>query len=338
MIAAVAAGIAYRYLVDPLEEREPLNYLRSCLHATGVAIAGWAVHVSLAGARQSRLRAMLRRLPQAAELAVKVLVMTVVLTIVTVGLQLLLYPVPFLSERWVVHELPWILSLFFFGSLVTGAIFAFRRLIGGRVLGSFLLGTYHRPRRQERIVMFLDIAGSTALAEQLGELRVHDLITRFFFDIDRPIADHDGEVHSYVGDEVIVTWPLSDDRQRNSQSLRCFFAVEDTMTELAPTYRREFGVVPNFRAGIHAGPVVVSECGDAKRQIALFGDTMNVAARLCEHAKAVGEALVASAEMLHDAAIPDGLSVGSPKTITLRGRQTPVEAYAVHRTHSGAAC
>jgi class 3 adenylate cyclase len=65
---------------------------------------------------------------------------------------------------------------------------------------------------------------------------------------------------------------------------------------------------------------------------------MNVAARLCEHAKAVGEALVASAEMLHDAAIPDGLSVGSPKTITLRGRQTPVEAYAVHRTHSGAAC
>src|SRR6516165_803765 len=153
--------------------------------------------------------------------------------------------------------------------------------------------------------MFLDIAGSTALAEQLGELRVHDLITRFFFDIDRPIADHDGEVHSYVGDEVIVTWPLTSDTQRNAQSLRCFFAVGDTMAELAPAYKREFAVVPNFRAGAHAGAVVVSECGDTKRQIALFGDTMNVAARLCEHAKAVGEALVASAEMLHDAAIPD---------------------------------
>jgi adenylate cyclase len=69
--------------------------------------------------------------------------------------------------------------------------------------------------------MFLDIAGSTTLAEQMGEVRVHDLITRFFFDIDRPIADHDGEVHSYVGDEVIVTWPLSDDTERNARSLRC---------------------------------------------------------------------------------------------------------------------
>ena len=77
--------------------------------------------------------------------------------------------------------------------------------------------------------MFLDIAGSTTLAEQLGEVRVHDLITRFFFDIDRPVADHDGEVHAYVGDQVIVTWPLTDDPKRNARSLRCFFAAEERM-------------------------------------------------------------------------------------------------------------
>ena len=225
----------------------------------------------------------------------------------------------------------------FFGSLVTGAIFAFRRLIGGRVLGSFLLGTYHRPRRQERIVMFLDIAGSTALAEQLGELRVHDLITRFFFDIDRPIADHDGEVHSYVGDEVIVTWPLTSDTQRNAQSLRCFFAVGDTMAELAPAYKREFAVVPNFRAGAHAGAVVVSECGDTKRQIAYFGDTMNVAARLCDHCKIAREALLVSADLLRAAAVPPGFNVGTGASIALRGRQAPIAAHAVRR-HPAVAC
>jgi class 3 adenylate cyclase len=162
---------------------------------------------------------------------------------------------------------------------------------------------------------------------------VHDLITRFFFDIDRPIADHDGEVHAYVGDQVIVTWPLSDDPKRNARSLRCFFAAEDRIADLAPGYTREFGVAPQFRAGIHAGPVVVSECGDTKRQIAYFGDTMNVAARLCDHSKAAGEALVASTDMLKCAAIPPGLSVGSPATIRLRGRQIPVEAHAVRRNH-----
>ena len=58
---------------------------------------------------------------------------------------------------------------------------------------------------------------------------------------------------------------------------------------------------------------------------------MNVAARLCEHSKATGEALVASAEMLNGAAILDGLTVVSPANLRLRGRQTPVEAHAVRR-------
>ncbi len=86
-----------------------------------------------------------------------------------------------------------------------------------------------------------------------------------------------------------MTWPVSDDPRRNTRSLGCFFAAEDTMADLAPAYMREFGIAPRCRAGVHAGPVVVSECGDAKRQIAYFGDTMNVAARLCDFSKAAGE-------------------------------------------------
>jgi class 3 adenylate cyclase len=331
VIAAIVLGITYRYLFDPIGERTPAYYFRSCVHAIGLAISGWAVHISLTAAPRTRFLRLLRRLPQAAELAIKVLVMTTVLTIVAVGLEFALYPSPFLSQRWLVHDLPRIVGITFSVSLITGAIFEFRRLIGGRVLGSFLLGTYHRPRREQRIVMFLDMGSSTTLAEQMGELRVHDLITSFFFDIDRPIAEHDGEVHAYVGDEVIVTWPLSDDRERNARPLRCFFAAEDRMADLAPAYTREFGVMPRFRSGIHAGPVVVSECGDAKRQIAYFGDTMNVAARLCEHSKAAGEFLLVSTEMLNGAAIPPGLSIARPEKIQLRGRQIPVEAHAVRR-------
>jgi class 3 adenylate cyclase len=333
VIVAVAIGITYRYLLDPLNQRTVPYYLRSCLHAIGLAVSGWAVHLSLAAAPRTRLGGMLRRLPQIAELAIKVLVMTTALTIVAVGLQFLLYPATHLSRYWLVHDLPLIVGISFSISLVAGALFEFQRLIGGRVLGSFMLGTYHRPRREQRIVMFLDIADSTALAEQLGELRVHDLITRFFYDIDRPIADHDGEVHAYVGDQVIVTWPLSDDPERNARSLRCFFAAEARMAELAPAYTREFGVVPRFRAGLHAGAVVVSECGDAKRQIAYFGDTMNVAARLCDHSRAAEAPVIASADLLNGAAMPHGLIIGAPAKLRLRGRQTPVETFAVRRDY-----
>jgi adenylate cyclase len=329
LIVAVAIGVAYRYLFDPLEERTLPFYIRSCIHAMGLTFAGWAVHLTFAAAPRSRLGSVLRRLPLSVEFVIKALAMTAALATVATGLEFVLYPFP-LSRRWLADELPLIVGIGFSASLFVGAIFEFRRMIGGRVLGSFLLGTYHRPRREQRIVMFLDIADSTALAEQLGEVRVHDLITRFFFDIDEPIADQDGEVHAYVGDEVIVTWPLSEDPDRNARSLRCFFAIEEKMVDFAPSYAREFGVVPRFRAGIHAGPVVVSECGVAKRQIAYYGDTMNVAARLCEHSKAAGEILLASADMLRSTAVPHGLSVGRHASLMLRGRRTPVEAYAVH--------
>ncbi len=221
-------------------------------------------------------------------------------------------------------------------SLLVGAIFELRRLVGGSALGSLLLGTYHRPRREQRIVMFLDLELSTALAERMGELRVHDLISEFFFDIDQAIAEHGGEVHAYVGDAVIVTWPLSDDPVRNARALRCFFAAEDRMAGLTPAYAQKYGVAPRFRAGVHAGPVVVSECGDIKRQIALFGDAMNVAARLCGHCRTARQALLASADLVRAAALPPGITVGTGANIALRGRQAPVDAHPVRRT--AAAC
>jgi class 3 adenylate cyclase len=330
LVAGVAFGIAYRYLFDPVNERTPLFFIRSCVHAIAVTFAGWVAYVSLTAAPRSRLGHALRQLPLAAEFTVKALAMTAVLTIVTVGLEFLLYPtLP--REHWFVRDLPRIPAIAFTVSLVVGAIFEFRRLVGGHVLGSFLLGTYHRPKREQRIVMFLDIQSSTALAERMGEVRVHDLITQFFFDIDQAIAEHGGEVHAYAGDGVIVTWRLSSDARQNARALRFFFAAEDRMAELTPVYMREFGVAPAFRAGVHAGPVVVSECGDAKRQIAYFGDTMNVAARLCDHCKAADEALLVSADLLRAAAVPPVFAVGTRANVMLRGRQAPVDTHAVRR-------
>ena len=329
LVAGVAIGIAYRYLFDPIEERTLFYYTRSALHASGLACAGWFVHLAFASLPRSRLGSALRRMPLAAEFAIKALVMTAVLTAVTVGLEFTLYRPQ--ARHWFADDLPRIVAIAFTGSLLIGAIFDFRRLVGGRVLGSFLLGTYHRPRREQCIVMFLDIRSSTALAERMGEVRVHDLITEFFFDIDQSIAEYGAEVHAYVGDAVIITWPLSDDPKRNTRVLRCFFAAEDRMAELTPAYEREFGVAPRFCAGVHAGAVVISECGDAKRQIAYFGDTMNVAARLCDHCKAAEEALLVSADLLRAAAVPPGLAVGTGASITLRGRQAPVETHAVRR-------
>ena len=50
-------------------------------------------------------------------------------------------------------------------------------------------------------------------------------------------------------------------------------------------YLKAFGVVPSFRIGLHGGDVIVSEQGDTKRSIGIYGDAINIAARMEEVAR-----------------------------------------------------
>jgi class 3 adenylate cyclase len=202
---------------------------------------------------------------------------------------------------WLVGDFPRIMGISLVGAILIAIVYELTRLIGIRVLFNAFLGRYRRPTREERVLLFLDLAGSTRLAEQMGELRVQDLLTRFFYDVDEAVTAHDGEVDGYVGDEVIVTWRVTrrvSPGKPQRRYLDCFFAIQDRIAERADQYRREFGLVPDFRAGPHAGPVAISECGDSHRQIAFFGDTMNVAARLQAYCREAGRTLLVSGALL----------------------------------------
>ena len=215
-------------------------------------------------------------------------------------------------------------------SIVIGAIFELTQLVGSWVLLNVVVGRYRRPKREARALMFLDLSGSTSLAESMGELRTYDFLARFFFDIDEAILAHGGEVHAYVGDEVIVTWPLTGPASA-AGCIDCFFGIQDRIAERADLYRREFGLVPQFRAALHAGPVVISECGDSRRQIALFGDSMNVTARIQEQCKETGRNLLVSADLLKQIPAAPGVSVEALGLKQLRGRSGAVELFAIER-------
>ena len=73
-----------------------------------------------------------------------------------------------------------------------------------------------------------------------------------------------------------------------------FTAVEREQT----AYHEDFGVVPAFRIGVHGGEVVVSEQGDTKRAIGVYGNTINIAQRMEKAAKARGVACVISGDVV----------------------------------------
>jgi class 3 adenylate cyclase len=324
-LTAFTIGVVYRYLWDDPSEASFANYLRSGVHGIGLAACGLGAHLYF----NARLSKRLRRWPFLAEIALRAAVMAIAVSTTAIGLQLLLYdrrP----GGTWFFAEFPRIVAITFILSVLFGAVFELTRLIGGRALLNVILGRYRHPTREERVLMFLDLSGSTSLAEALGEVRTQELLTRFFFDIDKPIVAHGGEVHASVGDEVIVTWPLTSTVSVGS-CIDCFFAVADRVAESAKSYQQKFGSVPQFRAALHAGPVVISECGDSHRQIAFFGDTLNVAARLQELCKEVGRPLLVSADLLSLVRPGPNLRVEPLGGTALRGRSAAVQGIR-HRT------
>ena len=324
-ILGLLGGIVYRYFIDDPIERTPPYYLRSSLHGMGITLAAWGVHLYFT----SRRSAWISKWPLLRDLAMRSATMDIVVASSVLVLQVMLYW-EWIETKWLIEKFPIAVAFSFFASLLVLSTFELTRLVGSRVLFNIALGRYRSPVREARVLMFLDLAGSTSLAEAMGELRVQSLLTRFFFDIDNAIVAHGGEVHAYVGDEVIVTWPL-DERMSGGRCIECFFAIADSIAEKAESYRQEFGMVPSFRAGLHAGHVVISECGSSRRQLAYFGDTVNVTARLQEHCKQAGRNLLVSADLLRHVSPEPDILVEPLGQAQLRGRAAAIEVFAVQR-------
>jgi class 3 adenylate cyclase len=118
--------------------------------------------------------------------------------------------------------------------------------------------------------LFLDINNSTGLSERLGAVQIKSLVGKFLFDISKPITDYGGEIYLYKGDGLIALWNWNE-AIRGNRILRAIDAVFASVARERPEYQRQFGVVPRFRIGVHGGEVVVSEQGDTKRAIGVYG-------------------------------------------------------------------
>jgi adenylate cyclase len=203
-------------------------------------------------------------------------------------------------------------------------------LLGQNVLLNFVTGRYHRPRLEQRIFLFIDIEGSTALAERLGELAFHRLVNRFVVDITDPIVAADGEIHRYVGDELIATWKLADGIA-DARCVRACFDALDRLAELSPVYLRDFGARVQCRAGLHCGPVVTGEMGSVKKEIVFLGDTVNTAARIQEFCRQTGDRVLASATLVDLLELPSGITKRPLGDMRLRGKESHIVLYALDK-------
>ena len=279
--------------------------------------------------RDGRLRPWFRRLGFWTDLALS---SAIVLALFLVGraagqVVTTLQPRRFLLSFTDAH-LVFALPFFAVVAVTIQFVLQMNRLVGANVLGYFAAGVYRRPKAEERIFLFLDLEGSTQLAERLGSLAYFQLLRRFVDDLTEPVLETDGEIYQYAGDEVVITWPLAAG-VRAANSVACFFAIRAAVEHRAARYEREFGVVPRFRGGLHGGTVTAGELGDLRQQIVFVGDILNTAARLEEYAKRTRLDLVISGALLDRLDLPPGFEAARCGELELRGKELPVAAYAL---------
>jgi adenylate cyclase len=208
-------------------------------------------------------------------------------------------------------------------------VFRLRDLIGPRLFTSLLLGRYHRPTREERIFLFLDVSGSTNFANQYGDLEAQAYLGQIFNALASPVRRFQGSIDDYIGDMAMVTWPM-ERGMRDAACLRCVFDFAEALRAQAATWQARFGQVPEFRAVLHCGSVVTAEIGLERHKIAYFGDVVNTTGRLEALSKTLGEPVLVSANLLDRMlGLPLNLAAESLGFHPMKGRSEPLEVCAI---------
>ncbi len=194
------------------------------------------------------------------------------------------------------------------------------------VFMDILLGKYLEPKIEKRIVMFIDLKDSTPIAEKLGHQQYFKFIREFIYNISNALIEHRGSIYQYVGDEVVVSWLLEKTNTR-----RCMDALIEARKNLQKKgehFRRRFGVIPEFRVGIHVGDVTVGEIGVIKKDIAMSGDTMNTTARIRSACSELNQKFIVSKDFMENVDLKEW-QTESLGVVELKGKNQGIELFSL---------
>lgn len=208
--------------------------------------------------------------------------------------------------------------------------------MGQRLFLGFLLGRYERPVAEERVMLSIDLVGSTALNEKLGDLMYFRFLNTTHSLMTDAVLRNEAEIHKYVGDEVIFTWTM----RRGARDLNCldlYFDIMSRIEDNATELQRLYGVVPLFRGAVHGGRVITAQTGHIKRTIDFSGDVMNTVSRMLGLCKDLKTDLLVSSDLL--ARMPlamERFSLGEELVLPVKGRRRQVRARSIQRIRPAA--
>ena len=194
-------------------------------------------------------------------------------------------------------------------------------------IGANFVRSRHRAHIGEEryiVCMFIDMRGSTKLAEARLPFDIVFLINRFLGAASQAVIDAGGQPNQYVGDGMLALFGLTVDpptacRQALSAAANVAANVEYMNHQFAAELREPI----QFGIGIHGGEAIIGDIGFRDHTVfTAIGDTVNVAARLQDMTKTLNCTIVVSEEVCKTSGIaPDALT---RIEVSIRGRDEPM--------------
>ena len=140
-------------------------------------------------------------------------------------------------------------------------------------------------------VMFTDIVGFSTLSEHMPAAETAAMLNEHFAILVDCTEAEGGTVDKYIGDSVMAFWEPDDTGVNVDRAIRAARQIRRRVTEDNSTRRLTNRVAPCVRIGIHTGDALVGNIGAPGRiNYTLVGDAVNVAARLEQLSKSIGQA------------------------------------------------
>ncbi|MGN1285336.1 MAG: adenylate/guanylate cyclase domain-containing protein [Bradyrhizobium sp.] len=187
---------------------------------------------------------------------------------------------------------------------------------------------------QERylVSMFVDMRGSTQLAEKRLPFDTVFIVNRFLGAVSQAVLEAGGRPNQFIGDGMLALFGLSTDRHEACrQALRGAALIAANIDELNQFLSHDLHEPIRFGIGIHGGEVIVGDIGYRDHMVfTALGDAVNVAARLQDMTKALACEAVISDEVR----VTAGLAVEAlpAQEVAIRGRNEPMTVRTVEAT------
>nr|MBP8244664.1 adenylate/guanylate cyclase domain-containing protein [Chitinophagaceae bacterium] len=113
--------------------------------------------------------------------------------------------------------------------------------------------------------------------------------------------------------------------------LRCYFEMQEAIEKKREQYLRRYGLVPEFKAGVHSGSVIAGEVGIIKRDITFSGDVLNTAARIQSKCNEYQVKILSSNSLLDQLSLDNNYIRLPLGDIELRGKGQRVALSTIQR-------